>query len=47
MLLGGVNGSGPRPTPTPPDFDPLQSTGLLWMPEDAFDPAPCQASTGS
>lgn len=47
MLLGGISGSGLRPTPLPADFDPLQSTGLVWLPEDAFDPAPCQATTGS
>lgn len=46
MLLGGVNGSGTRPTPLPADFDPLLSTGLVWMPDDAFDPAPCQAPSG-
>ncbi len=45
MLLGGVNGSGTRPVPLPADFDPLLSTGLVWFPEDAFDPAACQASS--
>lgn len=46
ILLGGVNGWGTRPIPLPADFDPLVSTGLVWMPEDAFDSAPCQVPSG-
>lgn len=46
LMLGGVNGAGKRPRPLPPDFDPLLSTGLVWVADDAFDPGLCLVSSG-
>ncbi len=46
LLVGGVNGFGTRPSPLPADFDPLLSTGLVWVADDAFDPAACEVASG-